>query len=103
MRKRGGREKLDTMAKSVKLIYDESEEARLLRRAKQAGYVGRGAIVSYLRHLAGLTQLTPGAKPGNQNRLGKTKNHYETIRPKPTTTRRRANGKETKSAPANKR
>lgn len=93
---RKGKPRLNTMPKSVKLIYDDREEARLLRRAKQAGFVGRGAIVSYLRQLAGLTQLTPGAKPGNQNRLGKTKenqNHYEIIRPNPTATKRRAERK----------
>lgn len=58
---------------SVKLLLTDDEKAKLIKAASGAGFDGRGAIVRYLRALAGLPQLTPGARPGNQNRKGKTK------------------------------
>jgi hypothetical protein len=61
------------MPRSYKLTFTDVEEARLKELAEKHGFTGRGAVVRYLRHLAGLPPLTPGAKPGNQNRKGKTK------------------------------
>lgn len=52
---------------SVKLLLTEQEKARLERRAKKAGFTGRGALVRYLRWREELPDIAPGAPVGNQN------------------------------------